>query len=172
MSAESDRIVRLGQIAGVHGVQGWVKILSFTEPRTNLLEYPDWLLDQNGSQRSIKLEAAREAGKRLIAKLAGIDDRDSAAELIGAEIGVQRSAMPPCAPGEYYWTDLEGLAVKNLAGDQLGTVARLIATGANDVLVLEASGERMIPFVEGETVRLVDLDAGEIVVDWDESYWE
>jgi len=147
-------------------------VLSFTEPRTNLLEYPDWLLDQNGRQRTVKLEAAREAGKRLIAKLAGIDDRDAAAELTGAEIGVQRSAMPPCLPGEYYWTDLEGLAVKNLAGEPLGTVDRLIATGANDVLVLTAGGERMIPFVEGEIVRRVDLDVGEIIVDWEKSFWE
>ena len=84
MSARINRVVRLGQISGVHGVQGWVKVHSFTEPRSNLLEYPEWLLDQDGRQRTVKLESSREAGKRLIAKLDGIDDRDSAAELIGA----------------------------------------------------------------------------------------
>jgi len=172
VSAQSDRVVRLGEITGVHGVKGWLKVHSFTEPRTNLFEYPDWLLEDGTGQRVAVLEAARESGKRLIVKLVGIDDRETAEELTGAVIGVPRSAMPPCAPGEFYWADLEGLAVRNIAGDRLGTVARLIATGANDVLVLEGKAERMIPFVPGETVRRVDLDAGEIVVDWDVSYWE
>jgi 16S rRNA processing protein RimM len=159
-------------VAGVHGVRGWIKVLSFTEPRTNLLDYRFWLIDQNGRQLSVKVAAGRESGKRLIAKLDGIDDRDAAGELIGATIGVRRSAMPPCPPGEYYWADLEGLVVKTPAGEQLGTVRRLIATGANDVLVLAENGEKMIPFVEGETVQKVDLATGEIIVNWDESFWE
>ena len=172
MSAKSNRVIRLGEITGVHGVKGWVKVHSYTEPRINLFEYADWLLEDGAGQRMVVLEAGRESGKRLVAKLVGIDNREAAEALSGAVIGVPRSAMPPCAPGEYYWADLEGLAVRNVAGDRLGTVERLIATGANDVLVLEGGGERLIPFVEGETVRDVDLDAGEIVVDWDVSYWE
>jgi 16S rRNA processing protein RimM len=172
VSAESDRVVRLGQISGVHGVQGWVKVLSFTEPRTNLLDYRNWQLTQDGENREVQVEAAQASGKRLIAKIAGIDDRDAAVELIGAMIEVPRSAMPPLAPDEYYWADLEGLAVINRAGERLGTVSRVMATGANDVLILDGSAERMIPFVANGIVLGVDLAAGEIVVDWDQSYWE
>lgn len=170
MSRDADRVVRLGEICGVHGVRGWVKLRSFTEPRDRLLDYTDWLLDTPGAQGTATLEAGRASGKHLIAKLAGVDDRDAAAALVGAGIGVRRSALPPCEPGEYYWTDLEGLAVRSAAGEWLGRVERLLATGANDVLVLD--GERMIPFVAGRVVRSVDLDAGEIIVDWDLSYWE
>jgi 16S rRNA processing protein RimM len=172
VSAESDRVVRLGQISGVHGVQGWVKVLSFTEPRTNLLDYRRWQLTHEGENRQVQIEAAQESGKRLIAKIAGIDDRDAAAELIGALIEVPRAAMPALGPGEYYWADLEGLAVVNLAGERLGAVSRVMATGANDVLLLDGSAERMIPFVANDVVQRVDLEAGEIVVDWDQSFWE
>lgn len=172
MSAQSDRIILLGEITGAHGVNGWVKVHSFTEPRTNLLDYRRWLLERDGAWQATDVERARESGKKLVAKFAGIDDRDSAAALTGTAIGVRRSAMPPPAPNEYYWADLEGLSVRNLEGDVLGTVERLVATGANDVLVLSGEGERLIPFVEGETVRRVDLEAGEILVDWDPSYWE
>jgi 16S rRNA processing protein RimM len=170
VSAESSPVVRLGEIAGIHGVKGWVKVLSFTEPRTNLLEYREWVLEQGDQTRLVRVEAASESGKRLIAKLEGVDDRDSAGELIGAAIGVARQAMPSCEPGEYYWADLEGLTVVNLEGERLGKVDRLIATGANDVLVLD--GERMIPFIGDAIVRRVDLEAGEIVVDWDAGFWE
>jgi 16S rRNA processing protein RimM len=172
VSAESDRVVRLGQIAGVHGVQGWVKVLSFTEPRTNLLDYHDWLLTHEGGNLSVRVEAGQESGKRLIAKIAGVDDRDAAAKLIGAMIEVPRSAMPPLAPDEYYWSDLEGLAVINLDGQRLGSVSRVMATGANDVLILDGGAGRLIPFVADKVVRRVDLAAGEIIVDWDESFWE
>lgn len=172
MSAESDRAVRLGEITGVHGVRGWIRVHSYTEPRQNLLAYRSWVLAHGGRDRRVEVEEARESGQRLIAKLAGIDDRDGAAALIGASISVPRSALPPPAPGEYYWTDLEGLVVRNGSGDLLGRVDRLIATGANDVLVLEGPEERMIPFVQGSTVQRVDLDRGEIVVDWDTAFWE
>jgi 16S rRNA processing protein RimM len=172
VSAESDRVILLGKITGAHGVKGWVKVHSYTEPPANLLAYPRWLLERGDDWHAVAVETVRESGNRLIAKLVGVEDRDAALELAGTRIGIKRSAMPALASNEYYWADLEGLAVRNLAGELLGTVERLIATGANDVLVLDERGERMIPFVAGETVRQVDLEAGEILVDWDPSYWE
>lgn len=170
MSADRDRFVQLGRIVGAHGVRGWIKVLSFTEPRTNLFDYPEWDLLLDAGPRRVAVVETRDAGKRLLAKLDGIDDRDSAAALAGVAVGVPRSAMPSPEASEYYWADLEGLRVKSRDGTTLGTVERLLATGANDVLVLD--GERMIPFVAGEVVTSVDLAAGEIVVEWDESYWD
>lgn len=170
MSASVDRLVRLGEISGVYGVRGWVKVLSFTEPRTNLFDYTRWLLEHRGGRRAVDVEATRSTGRNLLAKLADIDDRDEAAALIGAQISVPRRELPDCAPGEYYWADLEGLAVVNRAGEPLGTVERLVATGSNDVLVLD--GGQMIPFVQGEIVISVDLGDRKIEVDWDPSYLE
>ena len=63
-------------------------------------------------------------------------------------IAVERAAFPECAPGEYYWADLEGLEVRTLDGASLGKVDHLLATGGNDVLVLDQAG-RLIPFVTG-----------------------
>jgi len=170
--ADSDRLVWLGSIAGVYGVRGWVKLHSYTEPRTNLIDYPVWLLGSPESVRPVEVEAAKEAGKHLIAKLAGIDDREEARELIGTGIAVRRADLPPCPPDEYYWTDLEGLAVVTPQGEQLGHVRRLLATGANDVLVLDDAGQKMIPFVPGDIVKRIDIERGEIEVDWDASFWE
>ena len=172
MSDGIGRVVRLGEVAGVHGVRGWVKVISYTEPRTNLFHYSPWLLEHAGNRRAVAVEATREAGNRLIAKLAGYDDRDGAASLVGCGIDVPRQLLPECAPGEYYWSDLEGLEVIAASGSVLGRVERLQATGANDVLVLDPDGRRMIPFVQGSVVLDVDLARGRIVVDWDPAYWE
>ncbi len=57
-----------------------------------------------------------------------------------------------------------------LAGEPLGTVDHLIETGANDVLVVDGERERLIPFVMGKVIVQVDLEQGEIQVDWDKDF--
>jgi 16S rRNA processing protein RimM len=166
VSANTSKLVTLGRISGVYGVRGWVKVHSYTEPRANIVGFDAWTVRQRGGERTIEVEDGRAQGAGVVAKLRGVDGRDEARELIGAEVAVERSALPECKPGEYYWTDLEGLAVVTPAGEELGTVDHLLATGGHDVLVLAGQPQRMIPFVHGAVIRSVDLDAGVIVADW------
>lgn len=172
MAAVGDKQVPVGRVGGAHGIKGWVKVQSFTEPRENIAQFDSWLLDLHGAQRIVAVEQSKGQGAGIVVKLAGVDDRDAAQALAGALIAVKRSALPPCAPGEYYWTDLEGLNIRTVAGEDLGAVEYVLATGAHDVLVLAGGEARMIPFVAGKVVREVDLDAGVVVVDWDPSYWD
>jgi 16S rRNA processing protein RimM len=78
--------------------------------------------------------------------------------------------LPEPRADEVYWTDLIGLAVVNVHGEALGTVDRLLETGANDVLVLRGDRERLVPFVRGAVVKDIDQEAGRITVDWDRDY--
>lgn len=165
MSAKTDKLVTLGRISGVHGVKGWVKVHSYTEPRANIAGFGAWTVLRRGVTTVLEVEDSHSGGGHVTVKLRGINDRDEAHEWIGAEIAVQRAALPECAPGEYYWTDLEGLEVRTVDGTALGKVDHLLATGGNDVLVLDPPG-RLIPFVPGSVIRSVDLDAGVIVADW------
>lgn len=170
IDGESKR-VRVGRVSGLFGVKGWVKIHSYTEPRENVVEYTQWILERDGAEHRIEVEAGQRSGKNVLAKLRGIDDRDEARQWLGAEISVERAALPPCEPGEYYWVDLEGLSVRNLRGEALGEVDYMMATGANDVMVLRGGGDRLIPFVPS-VVREVNVDDGYVVVDWEASFWE
>lgn len=156
----------LGRIAGVYGVRGWVRIYSDTEPRENILTYTPWFVA--GVARQVA--EGRVHGKGLVARLAGCDDRDQAAALVGQEIAIRRDQLPPPQPDEFYWADLEGLAVRNLADQDLGTVDHLFATGANDVLVLRGERERLLPFVWGQVIHTVDFEARLIRVDWDADF--
>jgi 16S rRNA processing protein RimM len=169
VSAKTGKLVTVGRVSGVHGVKGWLKIRSFTEPPANITSFEEWLLRRGGAIERLEVEATSVAAGRVAAKLRGIDDRDAARTWIGAEIAVERSRLPPPGPDEYYWTDLEGLEVRTVEGERLGAVDHLIATGANDVLVLDEGG-RLIPFVLGSVVRSVDVGAGVIVVDWSAEY--
>jgi 16S rRNA processing protein RimM len=165
VSAKTRNIVVVGRVSAVHGVRGWLKIRSYTEPRDNIAHFPTWILCRNGREQRIEVESVRGQGNAMLAKLSGLDAREEAAQWVGADVAVERSQLPRCAPGEYYWVDLEGLEVRTPQGEVLGTVDHLLATGSNDVLVL-SGGERLIPFVMGDVIRSVDLEKGLIVADW------
>ncbi len=165
----TERVV-LGEIAGAHGVRGAVKVVSWTRPRLNIFEYRAWQLDSGNGLQTVQVKNGREQGRGLVAELAEITDRDAALALRGAAITVARSALPPAADGEFYWADLQGLAVETTTGQSLGIVTGLMETGANDVLVVNGDRERLIPYVPGEFVQSVDLGAGRLVVDWDPEF--
>ena len=165
------RMITVGRLHGAFGVRGELKLESFTDPAHAIGRYLPWQLrDPRGNTRSCEDVRVRVGGKGLIATIAGIEDRDAADALHGTDILVPRSALPPPAPGEYYWVDLEGLRVVNVEGVAFGTVSHLFSTGANDVLVVQGERERMIPFVTPDYVKSVDFDAGLVTVDWDADF--
>ncbi len=160
-----------GQISGVFGVKGWVKVFSFTQPRENILQYSPWLLQKNNQISEIKVIAGQRHGNAVVAELEGITDRDAAVALMGSEILIRRQQLPEPKAGEYYWADLVGLKVYTESGVELGKVDHLLETGANDVLVvIDGETERLIPFLQKQTVLKIDLDSGEMIVDWDPDF--
>ncbi len=166
------RRILLGRVAGALGLRGEVKLESWTEPRDAIFRYQPWTLrDAQGREREISGVQGRESGKHVVATFPEVADRDAADALRGLEIYVPRSVLPPARPGEFYWTDLEGLRVVSVDGADFGTVSHLFSTGANDVLVArDAERERMIPFVQPQYVTAIDIEAGVITVDWDPEF--
>jgi 16S rRNA processing protein RimM len=164
VSAERKWVI-LGRVSGVFGVKGWLKVQSYTEPRDNIVGFGAWTLRANGVDRTVEVEDGHSHAGSVVAKLQGIDDRDRARELVGFDIVVSREQLPAAQAGELYWMDLEGLEVRTTTGIVLGKIDHLLATGANDVLVLDSTPERLIPFIGG-VVKEVDLEQGIIVVDW------
>ena len=169
MSGERKHIV-IGKVGGPFGIKGWVKLLSHTEPRDKIVGYSPWLLKQGGEWREWKVAEGHAHGKGVIARLEGVTDRDQAQALMGAEIALWRDQLGPTRPGEYYWADLMGLEVQLESGRSLGKVDGMMATGANDVLVVKGDRERLIPFIHGQVIKRVDLDHGLIQVDWDPDF--
>jgi 16S rRNA processing protein RimM len=168
-SERRDRIL-VGRISGLFGIDGWVKVFSYTEPRENIVRYSPWRLLCAGGELTVEVTSGRGHGESVVAKLQGVDDRDSAALLIGAEIEVSYQQLEPLSAGEYYWVQLLGLKVIDMQGRALGIIDHLLRTGANDVLVVEGERPRLIPFAQGQIVKEIDLAAGVVRVDWAPDY--
>ena len=171
---DTGRRVLLGRVIGAFGVRGELKIESFTEPRERILRYLPWTVrDARGAERELSGVRGRMTTKGVVAQFPGVEDRDAAEALRGCELYVPRAALPPAAEGEFYWADLEDLRVRTVEGVALGTVSHMLATGANDVVVVrdgDDGRERMIPFVRPDFVRDIDLEAGTMTVDWDPDF--
>ncbi len=165
----SDWVV-LGRVSGLFGVQGWVRVFSHTEPREGIVRYNPVFLQRRDEWQPFEIEAGRAHGAGVVLKFVGYDDRDQAATLLQCEIAVRRAQLPPPEPGEHYWADLEGLRVVTLDGLELGTIASLFATGANDVLVVQGERERLLPFIKDRVVVEVNLEQRLMRVDWDPDF--
>lgn len=155
----------IGTIGSPFGIHGWMHVRSFTEPAENILAYQPWQLRGKAGWQPVVAQAqAHHRG--FIARVEGVEDRDAAARVCGAAIGVDEGVLPAAEEGEYYWRELTGLRVTTLANDELGVVKRIFATPAHDVLVVEdEERERLLPFVR-QVVANVDKEGRRIVVDW------
>ena len=163
-------MVVMGQLGTPFGVKGWVRIFADTEYPDSLLDYPVWYLETATGWQAFDIEAAEMHAKGLVAKLAGIDDRNAAEELGSCFIGAPREDLPAPQQDEYYWADLVGLEVVNVQEQSLGRVESLIETGANQVLVVkDGERERLLPFV-AQVVKAVDLAGRRIRVEWGDDW--
>lgn len=160
-------MVIMGRVASAHGLRGWVKIQPFTEHIDSLLDYRTWWIGhEHGPWREVEIKQCEVHNKTLAAQFPDCPDRTAAEKLKGLLVAVPRNSLPEQDEGEYYWSDLIGLAVVNEAGVTLGTVANLLETGANDVLSVRGDGgEILIPFV-ASVIKQVDVKNKTIRVDW------
>ncbi|MGQ7244230.1 ribosome maturation factor RimM [Salinicola sp. V024] len=173
---EEAQHVVLGRLTSPHGVKGWLKVYSYSSPAEGIFDYPTWVLSMHGERQTRRLLDARPQGKGLVVRLEGIDTRELAEQWAGAEVLMEKTALPELDSGEYYWHQLEGLEVSTRDGVKLGRVDHLFETGANDVLVIKPSEgslddrERLLPFLPDDVIVQVDLGAQSMIVEWDPSF--
>ena len=165
MAEGADARVCLGAIAGAHGVRGLVKIKSFPQDPANLTAYGP-LADESGRRR-FEIALTGQAKGLLVARIAGVEDRDAAQALRGVRLTIARAALPePEDAEEFYQADLIGLAAEDPAGRPLGTVAAVENYGAGDFLeIARAQGAPLLVPLTKAAVPLIDLEGGRVVID-------
>ncbi|ORU93981.1 MAG: ribosome maturation factor RimM [Cycloclasticus sp. symbiont of Bathymodiolus heckerae] len=167
---EENAWLKVGNISGVFGVKGWLKIYANTDKKENILAYKPWYVERNKVRKEVKVKAGKPHGKTVIALLEGVDDRNEAEKWVGSDIYISSDQLPTLRKDEYYWSDLIGLNVVTVAGEEFGVIKQMLETGANDVIVVEGERERLIPFVLNQVVKTVDLDGQQMIVDWDADF--
>jgi 16S rRNA processing protein RimM len=156
--------IRVARIGAAHGIRGEVKLWSFTEDPLAVTQYGP--LETEDGKRRFEIEAARPGKDFLVARIAGIGDRNAAETLRNTDLFVPRNRLPPIDEADtFYHADLIGLAAVSEDGTALGTVIAIHNFGAGDLIeIAPAAGEPLLlPFTE-TTVPTIDLKAGRVVV--------
>ena len=150
----------LGEIGRPQGLQGEVRIRSFTAEPAAIADYGP-LEDETG-MRLFEIESLRVTAKALTARLKGVESRDQAEALTGTKLFVPRSRLPEREEDEWYHSDLIGLAALAPDGAAIGTVIAVHNFGAGDLLEIGPRGGGatvLMPFTR-ETVPEVDVEGG------------
>jgi len=163
-------LVAIGKITGVHGIRGNLKVLSYAESLELFsLEGGVKLQTPRGGVQRTTITSVKPHGRRLLITVKGVTDRNQAEALVGYLICIERRHLPALEADAYYWTDLIGCDVETCSARYLGRVKNIIATGGNDVLVVQNpdNGEHteiLIPIVIS-VIKGVDLAARRLTVD-------
>lgn len=125
-------------------------------------------VDEGGEYRSMQMAALREQGRLSVARFVGVDGREKAESLRGAELFLPANRLPALAAGEHYSYQILGCDVVTEAGQLLGRVVRIFAAGGSDVYEVRAEGARpgdeiLIPAID-DVVRSIDIATKKIVV--------
>ncbi len=165
MPATGGSRVCVGEIAGAHGIKGWVRLRSYTEDPAAVVAYGP-LADQDGRRRFVvRLQSACRDG--WIARIDGVTDRTAAEALRGTRLYVDRAVLPPTDEDEFYHADLIGLRAERAGdGGEIGTVTAVHDFGAGTMLEVRLPSGRTVavPFTRA-VVPVVDIAAGRVVID-------
>ena len=175
MNVASDTII-IGKIGAPHGVQGWVKINSFTQNAEDIFAYSPWKLGNAQNGKTVQIDQWRHHGKALVAKVVGVESRDDAELIKNLDISISASQLPELE-NDFYWKDLIGMQVVTTSGYNLGKIREMFETGSNDVMMVKANpndgfgqSERLLPFIYDQVVIEVDKASNTITVDWDPAF--
>ena len=151
----------IGVVAAPHGVRGTVRVKAMGSGR----HFREGIAPTVNGERLLILRA-RETPKGFLLDLEGIENREEAAGLRGAELVLDRGELDPPEEGEFYVGDLVGLEAYDETGTCVGSVVALFETPAHDVLVVRddnEGAERYVPFTH-EHVPEVDPKGGRVVL--------
>ncbi|RMF85580.1 MAG: 16S rRNA processing protein RimM [Nitrospinota bacterium] len=156
--------IEIGRIVRPQGNRGAVRVSPrFGEPDF-YLALPEVVL-QKGEQRiPAVVERCWQHKHFLIFHFQGCDSLEAARQWVGYSVVLPREAFAPLPEGEYYWFEMEGLAVYSEEGSYLGTVAEVVSFGSSDLLVVRQGEEEWFLPMTREIVQQIDLTAQRMVI--------
>ena len=167
---KASKWVIIGRFGRTHGIKGSIIVHSFTEPYDNITRYSQLYACIKQQWQAIKLINVEVNAKYILARVEGYETQEQVAALTNVDIGIEREKLAPLPAGQYYWHELVGMQVINLAGENLGKVSSIMPTGSNDVLVVQGEKRYLIPYLLDQFIAKIDKDKHVITVDWDTDF--
>jgi 16S rRNA processing protein RimM len=190
-----DVLFVIGEITGVHGLKGYVRVHSFADAIDSFVPGMEVLIrPKKGGPVKKQRPQKRLAHPVMVEKneqgdipLPFMDqwyeiervsphkkgvllmfqgiDREGAETLVGSELFMNRNTLPELEADTYYWQDLIGLTVVDIRHGELGRLDHILPTGSNDVYVVKGTGREVLVPALAWVVKSVDFEKGEMLID-------
>ena len=163
--ASSENLLLVGKVIRSHGLNGLLRILSYSGSEDTFLKAGIVLLksDQIGLSEH-KLISIKAHKNSFLMKLDGISSLEDAERYRGAEILIRKDTLRRDSDDEYFWFELIGLEVFLDTGRVIGTLQEIINTGSNDIYVVKhGNKEHMIPALHGVVLK-IDLENKTMII--------
>ncbi len=167
--AADDEWVPLAVVGRPHGVRGEIRAHSFNKDSALLMQLDEILVrfkegERKGQEHEVSIDDARQGNDAILLKLHGVDTRDAADGVRGAELCARRGDFPEPEEGEFYAADVIGAKVFDPEGNELGRVEAFTSYPSVDILVVTTPNRRIeVPLVD-HYVESVDTKAERVVL--------
>jgi 16S rRNA processing protein RimM len=162
----ADGLLRVGYIAGSHGLHGALRVRTDNPDSTTLGALERLFVETAAGRREFKVLSVSALGgghQRVV--LEGVDDADAAQALRGGAVMVMAAELPPLKEGEFYYFQIAGAEVILTDGRRLGTIEDIMPTGGHDVWVVRDGQREVLVPVIADVVKAMDLEARRVTIE-------
>jgi 16S rRNA processing protein RimM len=162
----ADGLLRVGYIAGSHGLHGALRVRTDNPDSTTLGALERLFVETAAGRREFKVLSVSALGgghQRVV--LEGVDDADAAQALRGGAVMVTAAELPPLKEGEFYYFQIAGAEVILTDGRRLGTIEDIMPTGGHDVWVVRDGQREVLVPVIADVVKVMDLEARRVTIE-------
>jgi 16S rRNA processing protein RimM len=169
MNSATMKDVFLGRFVKAFGIRGELKFHPSEDFWEETLSSEQlWVeveTEDDVDRRPISFESTRPHGKRsYVVRVQGIDDRNTAEELIGGALFIAEDEIDIDMPAHPLPFQIIGASVRSEAGEVLGTVKSVLQSAAHDVYEIQGEGgDFLVPAVP-EFIVGFDREKNEIVL--------
>lgn len=159
--------LQIGVITQTHGIRGEVKVFPTTDDAARFKKLKEVIMDTGRERLDMEIEGVKFFKQYVILKFKGYDSINDVEKYKSAKLYVTRDKAVRLKKDEYFVADLIGMQVVTEEGEAFGLLKDVMATGANDVYVVERGdkeGTRVLLPAIRECVKYIDMEAGVITV--------
>lgn len=159
-------LILIGRISKPHGIKGGVRAISYADSPDIYRSIPCiHLKKKDKTIGTLEISSVSNVKGAVILNFNEIKCRDDVEDILGCELYIERSFLPPPSEDEYYHVDLIGLDVITTGDQLLGKIAEVMQTGGSDVFVVKnGKVEHLIPAIK-EVVKKIDINGGKVVIE-------
>ncbi len=158
-------LIKIAKIKNTFGVNGKVKIISFTHPQKNIFNInPLYIINDTIKKIEIKYEGIYR--NFFITSIKNINNINYAEKIIKQYIYIKKESLPKLNNEEFYWFQLLGMNVIKEDNEYYGKIEDIFFNGVYDVLIIKNNYniKELVPCIYEKYIKNINMENNIITI--------